>query len=71
MSSLRINSEHSNPIMFFGSFIGEFGWELEHWQGWVRAVCQEFFINHRVIVSSRQEYATLYPYADEFWPLPR
>ena len=56
--------------IFFGPFIGEFGWELDYWQGWVTRVCRAFSENNRIIVSSRPGHAVFYPEADEFWPLP-
>jgi hypothetical protein len=56
--------------VFFGPFIGELGWELLSWQGWVRRVSQGEFKGHRKIASSFPGRHPFYPYADEFWPLP-
>ncbi|MFQ5692237.1 MAG: glycosyltransferase family 9 protein, partial [Nitrospinota bacterium] len=56
--------------VLFGPFIGELGWELMWWQGWVRKVCQTTYAGcHRIAVSTpgREPF---YPYVDEFWPLP-
>ena len=57
--------------VFFGPFIGEFAWELIHWQGWVRKITREKYSKSRIIVSSYNGRAGLYPHADEFWPLPQ
>ena len=57
--------------VFFGPFIGEFGWELMSWQGWVRKVCSDTFRDHRKIASSYEGRAALYPDVDEFWPVPK
>ena len=57
--------------VFFGPFIGEFAWELIHWQGWVRKITREKYSKSRIIVSSYDGRAGLYPDADEFWPLPQ
>jgi len=57
--------------VFFGPFIGEFGWELMSWQGWVRKVCSDTYRNHRKIASSYEGRAALYPEVDEFWPIPK
>ena len=56
--------------VFFGPFIGEFAWEIMHWQGWIRKVCAEQFKDHRKIASSFTGRAGLYPNVDEFWPVP-
>jgi hypothetical protein len=58
------------PTVFFGPFVGEFGWELAHWQWWVRRMCLEDFKDHRKIACSFPGRAAFYPYIDEFWPLP-
>jgi hypothetical protein len=56
--------------IFFGPFIGEFGWEILWWQGWVRRVCLNEFKDYRKIVSSFPGRSILYPYADDYWPHP-
>src|SRR5258708_38385520 len=56
--------------VFFGPFIGEFGWELLFWQGWVRKMCRNEFRNHHKVVASYPGRQAFYPYADEVWPLP-
>ncbi len=56
--------------VFFGPFIGEFGWELLFWQGWVRKVCKADFAGFRKIACSVPGRQPFYPYVDEFWPLP-
>lgn len=58
------------PTVFFGPFIGEFGWELLFWQGWLRRACREEFAEHHRIVSSFPGREPLYPDAHEFWPVP-
>ncbi|MHA1676913.1 MAG: hypothetical protein ACTSU6_07020, partial [Candidatus Njordarchaeales archaeon] len=57
--------------VFFGPFIGEFGWELLYWQGWVRKVCKEEYRGYRKIASSFPGREPFYPYVDEFWPHPQ
>lgn len=56
--------------VFFGPFIGEFGWELLFWQGWVRKVCKGEFKDYRKIAASFPGRQPFYPYVDEFWSLP-
>lgn len=56
--------------VFFGPFVGEFGWELTYWQGWVRDVSRTIFQDYHKIVSSHAGRYPLYPDADEFWPNP-
>jgi hypothetical protein len=56
--------------VLFGPFIGEFGWELIAWQGWVRVACAERYAGWRTIACSYPGRAPLYPTVDEFWPLP-
>lgn len=60
-----------SKTVFFGPFIGEFGWELSYWHGWVRKVCQTEFRDFRKIASSFPGREPLYPLVDEFWPLPK
>jgi hypothetical protein len=55
--------------VFFGPFIGEFGWEIAYWQGWVRRVCREEFKDYRKIASSFPGREPFYPEVDEFWPV--
>jgi hypothetical protein len=56
--------------VFFGPFIGELGWELAYWQGWVRKVCKGQFKDYRKIAASVPGREPFYPYVDEFRPLP-
>ncbi len=56
--------------IFFGPFIGEFGWELLYWHGWIRKVCKQYFYEYKKIVSSFPGRQPFYPDMDEFWPLP-
>ncbi|KPJ55323.1 hypothetical protein AMJ47_00410 [Parcubacteria bacterium DG_72] len=57
--------------VFFGPFLGEFGWEISYWQGWVRKMCKEKYGSWRKIVASYAGRAPFYPDADEFWPHPK
>lgn len=57
--------------VFFGPFVGEFGWEMARWQWWVRKVCLEEFKDFRKIACSFPGRAAFYPNVDEFWPLPQ
>lgn len=56
--------------VFFGPFIGEFGWELLYWQGWVRKVCLGEYKDYKKIAASCPGREPFYPYVDEFWPHP-
>ncbi|MBI3318082.1 MAG: hypothetical protein HYZ90_02915 [Candidatus Omnitrophica bacterium] len=56
--------------VFFGPFIGEFGWELSFWHGWVRKMCRTEFQGDRKIASSYAGRRPFYPSVDEFWPIP-
>ncbi len=55
---------------FFGPFIGEFGWELVHWHGWLRYIKKKYLNNKKLIVSSFPGRYPLYEFADEFIPIP-
>ena len=57
--------------VFFGPFVGEFGWELISWHGWVKRLCRTRYRNHHKVVCSFPGRYPLYPDADEFWPLPK
>ena len=37
--------------IFAGPFIGEFGWELMFWHGWLRKLKEEVYPNSHFIVS--------------------
>jgi len=56
--------------VFFGPFVGEFGWELLYWQGWVRDLSRSVFRDSRKIVSSFPGRYPFYPDADEYWAHP-
>jgi hypothetical protein len=57
--------------VFFGPFVGEFGWELLAWQGWVRKVCRNEYKDYHKIVCSFPGHYPLYPDTDEYIPLPQ
>lgn len=57
-------------IIIFGPFIGEFGWETMHWMGWVNHMSITKYASYKKIVISYPGRSVLYPYADEFIPLP-
>ena len=54
------------PTVFFGPFIGEFGWELLYWQGWVRKMCQGYFKHYQKIAASFPGREPFYPDVDQF-----
>jgi hypothetical protein len=54
----------------FGPWIGEFGWELSYWQGWVRFLKATKYANEECIVVSYPGRECLYEFADEFISLP-
>jgi len=55
----------------FGPFVGEFGWELLYWQGWVRKLSRTRYQNYRKIVVSRIGYHVFYDTCDEFLGIPQ
>ncbi len=59
----------ARPVLFAGPWIGEFGWELARWQGGIRRIAQgaEWY----VIVMGDVGHHLLYPYAHEYWDVPR
>lgn len=60
------NPASKQNVLLAGPWIGEFGWELFCWQGYLRARRHAF---ERVIVASRPEMAPLYAdFCDEFIP---
>ena len=56
--------------IFAGPFIGEFGWELMFWHGWLRKLKEEVYPNSHFIVSSFPGREPLYEFADEYISLP-
>ncbi|MDP2947199.1 MAG: hypothetical protein Q8N88_03720 [Nanoarchaeota archaeon] len=56
--------------VFFGPFVGEFGWELFCWHGWVKRLCKTRYKDYRKIACSFPGRYPFYPEVDEFWPLP-
>lgn len=56
--------------VFFGPFIGEFGWEYLYWHAWVNNLCISDYKSFNKIVSSFPGRESFYPYADEYWPHP-
>lgn len=60
------NPGSRNRTLFAGPWVGEFGWELLNWQGWVRKLAPYY---DRVLVCSRTPSESLYAgVADEFIP---
>jgi hypothetical protein len=57
--------------VFFGPFLGEFGWEMFHWHGWVRKMCREKYSSFRKIASSYPSREPFYESVDEFWGHPK
>lgn len=60
----------NKKTVFFGPFIGEFGWELLFWHGWVKRMCRTRYKDFYKIVCSFPGRYPFYPEADEFWSLP-
>ena len=54
-------------IILAGPFIGEFGWELSYWHGWLRYIKKEYPVS-KLIVSSYPGREQLYEFADQFIP---
>ena len=56
--------------VIFGPFIGEFGWELSYWHGWVRKLAQTHYSKHKIVVSSYKRSYPLYSdFINEFVPI--
>lgn len=64
-------SESDQPTVIFGPFIGEFGWEIMHWMGWVNQMSLTKYSSYKKIVISYPGRSVLYPYADKFIELPK
>ena len=60
----------SKKVVFFGPWVGEFGWEFMHWHAWVNRVCNEDFSDHHKIISSYSGREPFYPMADEYFSHP-
>lgn len=57
--------------VYFGPWVGEFGWELLHWSAWIRKLSQLDFAGAKIVVSSFPGRYPLYgPAITEFWPHP-
>lgn len=56
---------------FAGPFIGEFGWELCYWQGWLRKIKKDFLQKDELIICSYPGRYPLYEFADKFLELPQ
>ena len=55
--------------VIFGPFIGEFGWELCYWHGWIRKFSKQFN-NSKIVVSSfKRSYPLYQDFVDEFVPI--
>lgn len=61
----------NKKTVFFGPFVGEFGWELLYWHGWVKRLCRGRYANYRKIACSFPGRRPFYPDVDEFWSLPK
>lgn len=55
--------------ILFGPFFGEYGWEFARFQPSVRHCCEKNPKAHTIIMST-PGHQHLYPFCDEFWPLP-
>jgi hypothetical protein len=65
-AEIKRNPSSAGNTLLAGPWVGEFGWELLCWQGYLRARSAEF---DRVVVLSRPEMAPLYAdFCDEFIP---
>ena len=56
--------------VFFGPFVGEFGWEMLYWHAWINKVSEGTFKHHRKIIASFPGRESFYPLADEYWAHP-
>jgi len=60
----------TKKVIIFGPFVGEFGWELLFWQGWVKKACREMYVDYYKVAVSYPGREPFYPDVDEFIPLP-
>lgn len=60
----------SEKVVIFGPFVGEFGWELLFWQGWVLKACRETYRDYHKVAISYPGREPFYPAVDRFIPLP-
>lgn len=63
----RVGSKTSG-ILFAGPWVGEFGWELMRWHGWVKRKFRKTDLY--CVAMSDPGHWPLYPDAHEFWALP-
>ncbi|OGM01768.1 hypothetical protein A3K72_01095 [Candidatus Woesearchaeota archaeon RBG_13_36_6] len=61
----------NKKTVFFGPFVGEFGWEIMYWQGWGKKLCRGKYRRYHKIACSFPWRNPLYPDVDEFWKLPK
>jgi hypothetical protein len=56
--------------IFFGPWIGEFGWEYSHWHAWVNQVSREKYKNNTTIASSFEGREPFYRHTSKFLAHP-
>lgn len=56
--------------VFFGPWVGEFGWELVWWHGWVKKLCRTVYRDHHRVAASYPGRRPFYPDVHEFWAHP-
>ena len=56
--------------VFFGPWVGEFGWELVWWHGWVKKLCRTVYRDHHRVAASYPGRTLFYPDVHEFWAHP-
>jgi hypothetical protein len=61
---------NNKKTVFFGPFVGEFGWELLFWHGWVKKLCKTRYKDYHKIACSFPGRYPFYPNVDEFMTLP-
>lgn len=57
--------------ILFGPFIGEFGWELCYWQGWVRKYSKTYSNSKIFIASFEKSYPLYHDFAYKFIPISK
>ena len=63
-------SNNKEKTVFFGPFVGEFGWELSCWHGWVKRLCRTRYKKYYKIACSFPGHYPFYLDVDEFQALP-
>ena len=65
-----LSSLSDKSCIFYGPFVGEFGWELLFWQGLVQAIAKSYGPSFTHVAISRPGRHVFYQYLDVFLEIP-